>query len=307
MNANSSESARSSESTSSPQLALNARQQERKPEQRHGKHHVLIMSEKSVVSLDLPELWRYRELLYFLTWRDVKIRYKQTVLGASWAIIQPLFAMLLFTLIFGRLARVPSDGVAYPLFAYAGLLPWTFFANAITNSGNSLIGSTSLITKVYFPRIIIPAAAVAAGLLDLAIACLLLVPLLFYYSIAVSWSWLMLPPIVVLATLLALAVGMWMSALNVKYRDVRYALPFLIQLWLFASPVIYPSSMIPKKWKWLLALNPMTGIIEGFRSSILGRSFDWTLLAIAAGLILVLLMWSIRTFRRFEESFADVI
>jgi lipopolysaccharide transport system permease protein len=268
---------------------------------------VLIESEGHGLKLDLAELWRYRELLYFLTWRDVKIRYKQTALGAAWAIFQPLFAMLLFTLIFGRLARLPSDGIPYPLFAYAGLLPWTFFANAITNSGNSLIGSTSLITKVYFPRMIIPGAAVAACLLDLAIGCLLLIPMLFYYRVSVSWNLFMLLPLVLLATLLALAIGMFTSALNVKYRDVRYALPFLIQLWLFASPVIYPASMLSAKWRWILALNPMTGIIEGFRASLFARRFDWSLLVTDAGLIVALLLLSALIFRRVEETFADII
>jgi lipopolysaccharide transport system permease protein len=307
MNASQSDRARSSEITQSPKVVLNDRPEEEKREPRQERPHFVIESEESGLRLDLPDLWRYRELLYFLTWRDIKIRYKQTVLGAAWAIIQPLFAMILFTLIFGRLARVSSDGVPYPLFAYSGLLLWTFFANAVTNSGNSLVGSASLITKVYFPRLFIPAAAVAAGLLDLGIGCLLLIPMLFYYGIVVSWSLLMLVPLVVLATILALSVGMWMSALNVKYRDVRYALPFLIQLWLFASPVIYPSSIVPRKWKWLVALNPMTGIIEAFRSSLLGREFDWALLAISAGLTLVLLCCSIYVFRRVEDSFADII
>ncbi|MCM3904105.1 MAG: ABC transporter permease [Pyrinomonadaceae bacterium] len=268
---------------------------------------VLIEAEDKASALDLRELWAYRELLYFLTWRDIKIRYKQTLLGATWAIIQPLFAMLLFTLLFGRLARIPSDNIPYPLFAYAGLLPWTFFANAVTNSGNSLVGSTSLITKVYFPRMIIPAAAVAAGLLDFAIAFLLLIPLVIYYGVAPSWSLLLLPLFIVLVTLLALGVGMWASALNVRYRDVRYALPFAIQLWLFASPVIYPSSIVPAKWKWVLLLNPMTGIIEGFRSSLFGRSFDWTAILASAALTLIFFFYSAYFFRRVEETFADVV
>jgi lipopolysaccharide transport system permease protein len=268
---------------------------------------VLIESEDKATALDLRELWAYRELLYFLTWRDIKIRYKQTLLGAAWAIIQPLFAMLLFTLLFGRLARMPSDNIPYPLFAYAGLLPWTFFANAVTSSGNSLVGSTSLITKVYFPRMIIPAAAVAAGLLDFAIAFLLLIPLLMYYRITPTWSLLLLPLFIVLATLLALGVGMWASAINVRYRDVRYALPFVIQLWLFASPVIYPASIVPAKWKWVLLLNPMSGIIEGFRSSLFGRSFDWSAILAATALTLIFFFYSTYFFRRVEETFADVV
>ncbi|HET6892448.1 MAG TPA: ABC transporter permease [Pyrinomonadaceae bacterium] len=268
---------------------------------------ILIDAEDVGSGLNLRELWRYRELLYFLIWRDIKIRYKQTLLGAAWAIIQPLFAMLLFTLFFGKLARMPSDGIPYPLFAYSGLLPWTFFANAVTNSGNSLVGSTNLITKVYFPRVIIPAAAVAAGLLDFGIAFLLLIPLLIYYGVGLSWSVVMLPLFLVLATLLALGVGMLMSALNVKYRDVRYALPFLIQIWLFASPVIYPSSLMPERWKWVLLLNPMTGIIEGFRASLFAKNFDWTAIAVASVLTLAIVLVSAYVFRRVEETFADIV
>ncbi len=268
---------------------------------------IVIDADEVVTGVSLRELWAYRELLYFLTWRDIKIRYKQTLLGAAWAIIQPLFAMLLFTLFFGRLARMPSDGVPYPLFAYAGLVPWTFFANAVANSGNSLVGSTNLITKVYFPRLIIPAAAVAAGLLDFAIAFVLLAPMLIYYGVSISWTLLMLPPLILLITVLALGVGMLMSALNVRYRDVRYALPFLIQLWLFASPVIYPSSIMPEQWKWILLLNPMTGIIEGFRASLFGKSFDWSAMALAAVCTLSIIVISAYVFRRVEETFADVV
>ncbi len=255
----------------------------------------------------LQDLWRYRELLYFLIWRDIKIRYKQTLLGAGWAIIQPLFTMLLFTLFFGRLARIPSDGVPYPLFAYAGLLPWTFFANALTNSGNSLVGSSSLITKVYFPRVIIPAAAVLAGLLDFMIAFLLLIPMLIYYRIAMTWNLLLAPVFIALAIFLALGVGMWLSALNVKYRDIRYALPFLIQLWLFASPVIYPLSLMPERWRWLLALNPMTGIIEGFRASLFGGKLDALATLTSAALTIFILLVSFIFFRRVEDSFADIV
>jgi lipopolysaccharide transport system permease protein len=268
---------------------------------------ILIDAESFSLKLALREIWAYRELLFFLTWRDIKIRYKQTLLGASWAIIQPLFAMLLFTLFFGRLARMPSDDIPYPVFAYAGLLPWTFFSNAITNAGNSLIGSSSLITKIYFPRVIIPAAAVLAGLLDFAIAFLLLIPLLLYYEIALSWKLLLLPLFVLQATLLALGAGMWLSALNVKYRDVRYALPFIIQLWLFASPVIYPASMMPDRWRWALALNPMTGIIEGFRACLFGRDFPAATILPAVVITIVILLYSFFAFRRAEDSFADIV
>lgn len=268
---------------------------------------VIIESNNAWSTLNLRDLWAFRELLYFLIWRDVKVRYKQTELGIAWAIIQPLFTMLVFTLFFGRLAGVPSDNIPYPVFAYAGLLAWTFFANAITNSGNSLVGSSHLITKVYFPRMIIPGAAVAAGLVDFAIAFVILVVLMLYYGVMVTWNILMFPVVVLLTTLLALGMGMWLSALNVKYRDVRFALPFLVQLWMFVSPVIYPASFLPAKFRWLLSLNPMTGIIEGYRSSLFGRPFNWMALAAAAAITLILLIYSSYFFRRMEKSFADIV
>jgi lipopolysaccharide transport system permease protein len=268
---------------------------------------VSIRPSKKWVALNLRDLWAYRDLLYFLTWRDIKVRYKQTALGAAWAIIQPLFTMLIFTLFFGKLAGIPSDGIPYPLFAFAALLPWTFFANAVTNSGNSLVGSANLITKVYFPRLIIPAAAVAAGLVDLAVAFTLLIGLMAWYRVGPSTGLLLLPVLVLLLTMLALGVGMWMSALNVKYRDIRYALPFCIQLWMFATPIIYPLSMVPSKWRWLLALNPLTGIIEAFRAALFGRSLDVTALTISVAMTTGVLVYSAYSFRRMEKSFADVV
>jgi lipopolysaccharide transport system permease protein len=268
---------------------------------------VRIRPARKWAALDLGDLWAYRELLYFLVWRDVKVRYRQTLLGAAWAVIQPLFTMLIFTLFFGKLAGLPSDGVPYAVFAFAGLLPWTYFSNAVTSSGNSLVGSANLITKVYFPRMIIPAAAVLAGLVDFAVALVIMAALMLYFGVAVSWSILIFPPLVVLTALLAAGVGMLMSALNVKYRDVRYALPFLIQLWMFASPVIYPSSLLPEKWRWVLALNPLTGIIEGFRASLFGLSLDRVSLLMSAAVTLLLLVVSAYVFRRMEKSFADVV
>ncbi len=268
---------------------------------------VIIKAGSSWGVIDLKDLWAFRDLLYFLTWRDVKVRYKQTALGVAWAVIQPLFTMLVFTLFFGRLAGVPSDNIPYPVFAYAGLLPWTFFANAISNSGNSLVGSANLITKVYFPRMIIPAAAIAAGLIDLAISFLVLIPLMIYYRIALTWSALMFPVVVFLTALLALGVGMWLSALNVKYRDVRFALPFIVQLWMFISPVIYPASFLPARFRWLLSLNPMTGIIEGYRSSLFGHAFNWGALATSAAITFALLIYASYAFHRMEKNFADII
>jgi lipopolysaccharide transport system permease protein len=268
---------------------------------------VVIAPNKGWSALDLHDLWAFRELLYFLTWRDVKVRYKQTELGVAWAIIQPLFTMVIFNLFFGRLAGVPSDNVPYPIFAFAGLLAWTFFANAITQSGNSLVGSAHLITKVYFPRMIIPGAAVAAGLVDFAIAFVILVLLMFYYGVGITWNIVMFPVMVLLTTLLALGTGMWLSALNVKYRDVRFALPFMVQLWMYLSPVIYPTSFLPAKLRSLLLLNPMTGIIEGYRSALFGRPFNWIALVVSTVITLLLLIYSSYSFRRMEKSFADIV
>ena len=265
---------------------------------------VVIEASRSWAVLNFRDLWAYRELLYFLTWRDVKVRYKQTVLGAAWAILQPLLLMLIFNFFFARLAGISSGTVPYPLFAYAGLLPWTFFANAIANSGNSLVGSTNLITKVYFPRMIIPAAAVGAGLVDFAIAFVLLVGLMVYYRVSLNLSIVVLPILIVLTALLALGVGLLMSALTVKYRDVRYALPFVVQCWMFASPVIYP---VPAKWRWLLSINPMTGIIEGFRAALFGQQVNWPTLGLSAALTFAILVFATFVFSRMEKSFADVI
>ena len=268
---------------------------------------ILIESEEKGVQFAFPDLWAYRELLVFLTWRDIKVRYKQTVLGAAWAIIQPLLTMLLFTLVFNRLAGLDTGSVPYPLFAYTGLLIWTFFSNAVTNSTNSLINNTNLITKVYFPRVFIPAAAVGAGLVDFAIAGLILIGLVIYYGVAPTPSLALLPLFLLLAVLLALAVGMLISALTVKYRDLRHALPFVLQFWMFASPVIYPSSAVPERFRPLLALNPLTGIIEGFRTALFGGGFDRTATSLAFLLTLALLAFSYYHFRRIEETFADLI
>jgi lipopolysaccharide transport system permease protein len=268
---------------------------------------ILIESEERGVQFAFSDLWSYRELLYFLTWRDIKVRYKQTTLGAAWAIIQPLATMLLFTLVFNRLAGLDTGRVPYPLFAYTGLLIWMFFSNAVLNGTNSLINNTNLITKVYFPRAFIPAAAVAAGLVDLAIAGMILVGLIIYYGITPAWGLALVPFFLLLSVILALAVGMFISALTVKYRDLRHALPFLIQFWMFASPIIYPATSVPGGWRYLIALNPLTGIIEGFRASLFGGGFDP--LATVAAVVVTLAMFagSFYLFRRIEETFADII
>lgn len=268
---------------------------------------VFIQASNAWKPLDLREFWQYRELLFFLMWRDVKIRYKQTLLGVIWAILQPVLATIIFTIFFGRIAGIPSDGIPYPLFAFAGFLPWTFFANAITASGNSLVGSSHLITKVYFPRLIIPVAAVFAGLVDFFIAFGILVLMMIWYGAGFSVNLIMLLPLIFLTLSVAVAVGVLMSALNVKYRDIRFALPFLIQIWMFATPIIYPSSLIPEKWRILLAINPMAGIIEGFRSALFGRDFDWILLGISAVISIIIFIVSAIIFRRMEKEFADII
>lgn len=269
---------------------------------------VVIEPGKSWVAINFNDLWAYRELLYFLTWRDLKVRYKQTLLGAAWAIIQPLLTTLIFTLFFGVLAGIKSDNVPYPLFAYAGLLPWTFFANAVTQSSNSLVGNANLITRVYFPRLIMPTAAIGSGLVDFCLAFVILLGMMIYYQVALTWNVLMLPMIVGLLFLLAVGVGMWLSALNVKYRDIRYVVPFLIQIWMFASPVIYPPSILPERWRWALSLNPMTGIIDAFRTAMLGRSeFNWVSLSVSAAITLSLLVYSAYAFRRMEKTFADIV
>ena len=269
--------------------------------------HSLIKSEEAGVQLNLSELWSYRELLYFLTIRDIKVRYKQTLMGVAWVIIQPLATVLIFTLVFNRFVRLETGSVPYPLFALSGLLLWLFFANAVTNSTHSLVSNANLITKVYFPRMFIPAASVAAGLVDLGVAFLLLIVLCFYFGVALTINILLLPLFVLMMALLALGVGLLSAALTVKYRDLRHALPFVIQLWMFASPVIYPASIVPEKWKWLLLINPVAGIIEGFRAALTGRPFDWMQVSISGAITLAVLICAVYTFRRFEHTFADVV
>jgi lipopolysaccharide transport system permease protein len=272
-----------------------------------GLPHAFILPEGAGVQLNLGDLWAYRELLYFLTWRDIKVRYKQTLMGVAWVVVQPLLTMLVFTLVFAKFVSLEEGAIPYPLFAYAGLLLWTFFSVSISSGTNSLIGNTSLVTKVYFPRAFIPAAAVGAGLVDFCVGAVLLVALAAYYGVNVTWGLLLLPAFVGLAAALALAVGMITSALTVRYRDLRHALPFLLQLWMFASPVIYPVGVVPERWRWVLALNPMTGVLEGFRAALAGTGFDWGLVAVPALAAPALLALALYVFRRLEDTFADII
>lgn len=268
---------------------------------------IVIQPKRGWVGFDLGEIWRYRELVYFLAWRDIKLRYKQTVLGAAWAILQPVLAMVVFTLFFGKLAQMPSDGVPYAIFSYCALVPWTYFANALSSAGNSLVGNANLISKVYFPRLIVPGASVLAGTLDFGIAFSTLLGMMLYYGIAPSWGILLVPVLFLLTMGTALGVGTWLSALNVEYRDVRYVIPFMIQLWMFATPIVYPLSLVPERYRLLVALNPMAGIIEGYRAALLGRPFQWDSLAEAVVLCFTLLLTGAFYFRSVEKTFADVI
>lgn len=257
---------------------------------------------------DLGELWRYRDLLYFLALRDVQVRYRQTVLGVAWAVLQPLFTMVVFSVFFGHLARVPSDGLPYPIFTFAALLPWQLFSYALIQSGNSLVSNERLITKVYFPRLVIPLASVASGLVDFGVAFLVLLGLAAWYGITPTMALLTLPFLVLLSVLAAFAAGLWLSALNVQYRDVRHTLPFLSQLWLFVTPVAYPSSLVPERWRLVYGLNPMAGVVDGFRWALLpGAPPPGPMLLVSLAAVLVLLAGGLFYFRRMERSFADVV
>ena len=268
----------------------------------------LIKPSRGWVSLRLGDLWAYRDLLYFLTWRDIKVRYKQTVLGAAWAIIQPVFTMVVFSLFFGRLARMPSDEVPYPAFAYAALVPWTFFANALSNSTSSLVDSANLLRKVYFPRLVIPVSAVLAGTVDFVLAFLVLLGMILFYGIAPTAAVVWLPLLLLLALVTSLGAGLWLTAMNVQFRDVRYAVPFLIQAWLFATPIAYPSSLLDEPWRTLYGINPMAGVVEGFRWALLGTdTAPGPMIAVSTVVAVALLVSGAFYFRRMERSFADVV
>ena len=268
---------------------------------------IRIEPSRGWVGLKLHELWEYRELLYFLIWRDVKVRYKQTVLGAAWAIIQPLFTMVVFSVFFGRLAGIPSDGIPYPLFSFTALVPWTFFANGLTQSSNSLVGSSHLITKVYFPRLIIPLSSVTSGIIDFGIAFLVLIGLTLYYGVRPGLPLLALPLLVLLALVTALGVGLWLSALNVEYRDVRYVVPFLTQFWMYATPIAYPSSLLPEPWRTVYGLNPMVGVVEGFRWALVGTNPPGPMIYLSAVTSVIILIGGAFYFRRMERTFADIV
>lgn len=263
---------------------------------------------KGLFQLDLGSVWHSRELLYFLVWRDVLTRYKQTAIGAAWVVLQPLINMVLFTLVFSRLAKIPSDGIPYPLFAFTALLPWSYFAQALARTSNSVVGSANLVTKIYFPRLLIPIAASLAPVVDLIFSFLMLLALMAWYKVAPTWGLLSLPLFLGLAIMTALAVGLWSSALNVRYRDVGSIIPFLAQVWMYASPVAYPVSMVPEKWRLLYSLNPMVGVIEGFRWALLGnKSPDFMVMTVSASVVAILLAGGVVYFKKMEQSFADVI
>lgn len=275
---------------------------------KHEPQVVFIKPSKGWVSLNLRSLWEYRELLYFLTWRDIKVRYKQTVLGAAWAILQPFTTMLIFSLFFGRLVKVPSDGIPYPLFAFAALVPWTFFANGLNQSSNSLVASANLLKKVYFPRLAIPIATVLAGVVDFFLAFTVLLFVMAYYRVVPTINIVWTPLLLLLAFTTSLGVGLWMSALNVKYRDVRYVVPFLVQIWLFATPVAYPSSLLHEPWRTIYGFNPMVGVVEGFRWALLGANTAPGLMVLASAVAAVLiLVTGAFYFRHMEKIFADVV
>jgi lipopolysaccharide transport system permease protein len=269
---------------------------------------LLIRPSRGWAALDLADLWQYRELIYFLTWRDIKVRYKQTVLGGAWAILQPFLTMVVFSVFFGRLAGIPSDGLPYPIFAYCALLPWQLFAHALTESSNSLVANERLITKVYFPRLVVPISAVLAGLLDFLVAFVVLIGMMMYYHIRPTAAVWTVPLFLLLAVGAALGVGLWLSALNVQYRDVRYTIPFLTQFWLFLTPVAYPSTLVPVSWRALYGLNPMAGVVEGFRWALLGKTEGpGALLAVSVTIVVLVLVGGLYYFQRMEQTFADVV
>lgn len=274
----------------------------------HEMHIAYIRPSKGWASLNLRELWEHRELLYIFTWRDIKVRYKQTVLGAVWVVLQPFLTMVVFSVIFGQLAKVPSDGFPYPVFVYCALLPWQLFSQAMTGAGHSLANNQHLISKIYFPRLLLPMSAVLAGLVDFGVSFLVLLGLMLFYGIVPTAAILLLPLFILLAVVTALAVGLWLSALSAQYRDVRHAIPFLTQIWMYGTPVFYSSNLVPQAWRPLFGLNPMAGVVEGFRWALLGRSEGvGVLVLVSAAVVVLLLVGGMLYFRRMERTFADVV
>jgi lipopolysaccharide transport system permease protein len=269
---------------------------------------VIIEPRNGSFNLDLRAIWQYRELLYFLVWRDLKVRYKQTVIGIGWAVLQPVITMIIFTAVFGGLVKMPSDGLPYPIFFYSALLPWNYFAGALQRCVASVVGDAALVSKVYFPRLILPLAGTVSGLVDFAVSLVILLGMIFWYKIRFSWAVLMLPLFLILALSTALAVGLWLSALNVRFRDVGHTIPFLIQVWMYSSPIVYPVSVVPMKYRYLYSLNPMAGVIEGVRWALLGKqSPDFSVMAISVAVVLVLIAGGLIFFRNMERTFADVV
>jgi lipopolysaccharide transport system permease protein len=272
------------------------------------KPSIVIQSRKGLFQLDLKRVWQYREMLYFLVWRDMLIRFKQTAIGAAWVILQPLITMVIFTLIFSNFAKIPSGGVPYPVFVFSALLPWSYFASAVARSSGSVVGSSNLVTKIFFPRLLIPIAAAVSPVVDLIFSFLVLMLLMAWFKIAPTWGLMALPLFLSLAIMTALAVGLWSSAINVKYRDVGNIIPFVIQVWMYASPVVYPASIVPEKYRLLYSLNPMVGVVEGFRWALIGnKSPDFMLMAVSSAVVLVLLVSGIIYFKKMEQTFADII
>jgi len=270
--------------------------------------HIHIEPSQGWVSLQLRDLWEYRELLYFLTLRDIKVRYKQTILGATWAIIQPLFTMFIFSLFFGKLAQIPSDGIPYPIFSYAALVPWTFFANGLSQSANSLVAEANLIKKVYFPRLIVPLSAVVSGSVDFALAFIILLGMMWYFGSNPTVAILWLPLLLLLALITSLGVGLWLTSMNVQFRDIRYVIPFAIQAWMFATPIAYPSSLLDEPWRTIYGINPMVGVIEGFRWALLGTETKPEPIILVSALVAAgIFVSGMYYFRRMEKSYADVV
>lgn len=270
-------------------------------------YNTIIKPQKGLAAFNWKEFWHFKELLLVMVWRDIKVRYKQTYLGAAWAFFQPFISMVVFTVFFGKLVKVPSDDIPYPIFVYSGLLAWTLFSNGLNRASMSLLNDTNMISKIYFPRLIVPISSFGAGIIDFIISCGFMVLLMFHYGVTVTAGVFMFFPLILVSLMACLGIGVILAALTVTYRDVKYISPFLIQLWMYATPVIYPVSIIPEKWKWVLSLNPMTGVIDGCRSALLNRPFDWFNICVSAGISILLLLIGLIYFSKAEHRFADII